>query len=164
MVVFPLFHLYRRASVKRQYLKGNDSVLYDALEDHFDISVDTVIYYDEDHGNASCIAYRYGSDRPVPDTKKEESFEDQPGFEEEINSEDEFAYRYHVIGKVMKLVSFHVPRSSVVDKVWKQRLAWLGNEWQRVETRYYGAGMFVKPKNKGGCSEHVCERSDLDGR
>ncbi|OJA11416.1 hypothetical protein AZE42_05746 [Rhizopogon vesiculosus] len=165
IVAFPLFHLYRSASVKREYLKGNDSVLFDALKNHFDVSVNTVlICYDTDEGDDSvnCIAYRY-SHGAVPETKKEELEDAAANSEEDSSSEDGFTYRYDAKGSVVKLASFHLPRASAIEKLLEQPLDWLGNESQQTETKYYGAGMFVKPKSERGSSVHVRERSDSNG-
>ncbi|OAX36616.1 hypothetical protein K503DRAFT_772323 [Rhizopogon vinicolor AM-OR11-026] len=43
IVAFPLTHLYRLASIKKEYLKGTDSALFDALSNHFDVSMDPVV-------------------------------------------------------------------------------------------------------------------------
>ncbi|KAG1857491.1 hypothetical protein F4604DRAFT_1659348, partial [Suillus subluteus] len=37
VVAFPLTHLYRKASIKKEYLKGTDSALFDTLENHFNV-------------------------------------------------------------------------------------------------------------------------------
>ncbi|OAX33690.1 hypothetical protein K503DRAFT_504095 [Rhizopogon vinicolor AM-OR11-026] len=165
IVAFPLFHLYRRASVKREYLKGNDSVLFDALNNHFDVSVNTVlICYDTDEGEdlVNCVAYRY-SHGVVPETKKEELEDASANSEEDSSSEDGFTYRHDARGWVIKLASFHLPRASAIEKLLEQPLDWLGNESQQTETKYYGAGMFVKPKSERGSLVHVRERSDSNG-
>jgi hypothetical protein len=169
-VGFPLFHLYRRASVKREYLKGNDSTLFDVLNDHFDISVNTVLICHEKEEDRKttkgCIAYRY-STLPVLETKKVEpgsedgyDSEERPEFDSGSDSDLEDGHTYgHTTGNVVRGASFHLPGASAVEEILKQQLAeWLGNEEQDQEqTKYYAAGMFVNPKHGGGSSVHEGE-------
>ncbi|KAG1727158.1 uncharacterized protein EDB91DRAFT_1253988 [Suillus paluster] len=43
VVAFPLTHLYHKTSIKKEYLKGSDLALFDALESRFDIVLHPVI-------------------------------------------------------------------------------------------------------------------------
>jgi hypothetical protein len=56
---FPLAHLYRMTSARKERLKANDSALSDALNDHFDISVNPVVINvtDDNERGQCCIAY-----------------------------------------------------------------------------------------------------------
>ncbi|OJA08729.1 hypothetical protein AZE42_11846 [Rhizopogon vesiculosus] len=170
IVAFPLFHLYRRASVKREYLKGNDSALFDALKDQFDISVDTVLfYYDTTPWSVlRCVAYRYSTEIgqvKYPEEEFTDEYDDDSD-EEESDIKDGYTYR-HKKERVIKDAAFHIPRASAIEKILEQELAeWVGNERQKGEIRYYGAGMFVKPKNERLSSVHEREAmndSDEDG-
>ncbi|OAX33687.1 hypothetical protein K503DRAFT_504045 [Rhizopogon vinicolor AM-OR11-026] len=168
IVAFPLFHLYRRASVKREYLKGNDSALFDALKDQFDISVNTVlIYYDTTPWSVlRCVAYRYSTEiGQVQYTEEEFTDEyDDDSDEEESDIKDGYTYR-HKKERVTKDAAFHIPRASAIEKILEQQLAELvGSERQKGETRYYGAGIFVKPKTGRLSSVHEREvMNDSDG-
>jgi hypothetical protein len=63
IVAFPLAHLYRLASVKKEYLKGTDSALFDALNNHFDVSINSVVInftdWGKQLGGQGCVAYIY---------------------------------------------------------------------------------------------------------
>jgi hypothetical protein len=163
IIAFPLFHLYRRTSVKREYLRGNDSALFNALKDHFDISINGVlIYYDElDRELQGCIAYTYST---APGMKQEESGPgEESDSEEQSDSKDRYIYPYKKLGRVIEDALFHLHRTSAIELILKQQLmVGPGNDSdeQKSEKRYYCAGMFVKPKNEGASSStvHECER------
>ncbi|KAJ8587357.1 hypothetical protein M405DRAFT_934747 [Rhizopogon salebrosus TDB-379] len=173
IVTFPLFHLYRRASIKREYLRGNDSTLFNALKDHFDISINPVlIYYDElNRVPQGCIAYTYST---APGKKQEESGpgkEASPGkesdSEEQSDHKDGYIYCHKKLGRVVEDASFHLHRASAIELILEQKLmVGLGadSDEQKGEKRYYCAGMFVKPTNEGVSSVHECERmGEWDG-
>ncbi|OJA13486.1 hypothetical protein AZE42_08419 [Rhizopogon vesiculosus] len=153
-VGFPLCYLYRNQSVERESLKGNDSVLFDALKDHFDISVGPVLLYYIDRGEGrarGCIAYRYSA-APKPkeetlDPRDEDESEDESDpVEESSDDDDEHTYGTDT-GDVIKRVSFHLPQLAAIDQISEQRHieAW---KWsQNGETRFFGTGMFVKQKD-----------------
>ncbi|OAX42073.1 hypothetical protein K503DRAFT_767145 [Rhizopogon vinicolor AM-OR11-026] len=159
-VGFPLCYLYRNQNVERESLKGNDSVLFDALKDRFDISVGPVLLYYINKGEdraRGCIAYRYSA-APKPkeetlDPKGEDESEDESGPVEEgsddddDDDDDEHTYGTDT-GDVIKGVSFHLPQLAAIDQISEQRLieAW---KWgQSGETRFFGTGMFVKQKDE----------------
>jgi hypothetical protein len=122
IVTFPLFHLYRRASVKREYLRGNDSALFDALKDHFAISINPVlIHYDEPNREPQgCIAYTYST---APRMKQEES---SPGkesdSEEQSDSKDGYIYCHKKLGRVVEDASFHLHSASAIELILEQKL------------------------------------------
>ncbi|KAG2055002.1 hypothetical protein BDR06DRAFT_353091 [Suillus hirtellus] len=135
VVAFPLTHLYRKASVKRKYLKGTDSALFDALENHFNVVLHPVlIRANEDGDHFDCVerffAHKY-----------------QPSEENEKEPSSGRAKRQR--GRVFKNASFYLPRVCAILQLSLPNGAHFGNDAQiSGEARYYGAGMFVEPKIK----------------
>ncbi|KDR67005.1 hypothetical protein GALMADRAFT_258670 [Galerina marginata CBS 339.88] len=135
-VAFALQHLYRSASISAEYLKGSDATLYNALlaSGHFDVSLHPVIL---------C----------------EDSGIDQEGY-----LEDRFVYRYNAARGVKddssaspsprksqkrRANEFHVPKLSAIVEISRQDyIEYTGNEAMSAEYRYFGGGMFVRPKAK----------------
>ncbi|KAG1897693.1 uncharacterized protein F5891DRAFT_1047019 [Suillus fuscotomentosus] len=129
VVAFPLTHLYRKASVKKKYLKGTDSALSDALENHFNVVLHPVLIRAIEDGNdCDCL---------------EEFFAHK--YQSSENEEPSRAKRQW--GRVFENASFYLPRVSAILQLSLPNGAHLGNEAQiGGEARYYGAGMFVEPK------------------
>jgi hypothetical protein len=155
IIASQLFHLYRRSSVNREYLRGKDSALFDAPKDHFDISVKPVlISYDESHMEVQgCVAYRYtrASEMKKEGSRPGEEFssEEESDSEEQSDSEDGYTYR-HNIGRVIKDASFHLPRASAIEQILQQLVKVTEyNAEKKYVKRYYGAGIFVRPRTKG---------------
>ncbi|KDR71957.1 hypothetical protein GALMADRAFT_102114 [Galerina marginata CBS 339.88] len=135
-VAFALQHLYRSASISAEYLKGSDATLYNALlaSGDFDVSLHPVIL---------C----------------EDSGIDQEGY-----LEDRFVYRYNAARGVKddssaspsprknqkrRANEFHVPQLSAIVEISRQDyVEYTGNEAMSAEYRYFGGGMFVRPKAK----------------
>lgn len=123
IVAFPPAHLYRLASVRKEYLKGTDSALFDALNDHFDVSINPIVISFTDGGELggqSCVAYIYTTE------SKKGSYKDSP--------------------KVIQGPSFHLPGASAIQQISMiPFLEYIGNESQYGETKYY-AGNVRKAK------------------
>ncbi|KAG1738780.1 hypothetical protein EDB19DRAFT_1982378, partial [Suillus lakei] len=130
VVAFPLTHLYRKASVKKEYLKGSDSALFDALENHFDVVLHPVLIRAIEDGNDfDCLEKFYAH--------KYKSSEEEPSQAERQGR------------RVFKNASFYLPRASAILQLSLPNGVNLGNEAQiSGEARYFGAGMFVEPKSK----------------
>ncbi|KAG2091959.1 uncharacterized protein F5147DRAFT_722671 [Suillus discolor] len=135
VVAFPLPHLYRKASVKKKYLKGTDSALFDALENHFNVVLHPVlIRANEDGDHFDCVerffAHKY-----------------QPSEENEEEPSSSRAKRQW--GRVFKNASFYLPRACAILQLSLPNGAHYGNDTDvSGEARYYGAGMFVEPKRE----------------
>ncbi|KAG2036711.1 hypothetical protein BDR03DRAFT_959206 [Suillus americanus] len=133
VVAFPLTHLYRKASVKKEYLKGTDSALFDALENHFNVVLHPVLIRAIEDGNdwdyqEQFFAHKY---------KPSEGNEEEP------------SHANRKRGGVFKNASFYLPRASAILQLSLPNGVHLGNEAQiNGEARYYGAGMFVEPKSE----------------
>ncbi|KAG2741092.1 hypothetical protein P692DRAFT_20840250 [Suillus brevipes Sb2] len=128
-VAFPLTHLYRKASIKEEYLKGTDSALFDALKNHFDVFLRPVLIRSMEHAD---------------DDNDEEFFahEYKPYYEEEPSRAKQRRRG------VYEDVSFHLPRAFAIMQLSLPDWQYLGNESQSGEARYYSAGMFVEPKSE----------------
>lgn len=128
VVAFPLTHLYRKASVKKEYLKGTDSALFDALENHFNVVLHPVLIRAVEDGwerREEFFAHKYKSSEEEPSHAKGRGC------------------------RVFKNASFHLPQASAILQLSLPNGAHLGNEAQvSGEARYYGAGMFVEPKSE----------------
>ena len=122
-VAFALQHLYRKASISGEYLKGSDASLYDALKGEFDVSLHPVILQ-EGQTYENIIergAYRYCE--PCDAVEGEESNNPPP--------------------------LFHIPELSGIQEISKQDFVeYVGNEALDGDYRYFGGGMFIRPKSK----------------
>jgi predicted 2-oxoglutarate/Fe(II)-dependent dioxygenase YbiX len=129
-VAFALQHLYRKAAITAQYLKGSDAVLYNTLlaSGVFQVSLHPVVLREiSDHEGAidERFAYRYDvemdttatSDRAPPAKKKRKSRE------------------------------FHIPKLSGIQQISARDFVEnVGNEAMAAEYRYFGGGMFIRAK------------------
>ncbi|KAG0700949.1 hypothetical protein DFH29DRAFT_1080375 [Suillus ampliporus] len=144
VVAFPLTHLYRKASVKKEYLKGSDSALFDALKSHFDVVLHPILIRGIDEGEGwdgqeRLLAYKYES------SEAEEEESDVEGFDVE---EQPDAQGIMFPGKVYRNALFYLPQASAILQISLRRwVSHVGNEPENGEVRYFGAGMFVKPKS-----------------
>jgi hypothetical protein len=133
VVAFPLTHLYRKASVKKEYLKGIDSALFDALENHFDVVLHPVLIRAIEDGlgwdcQEQFFAHMYESSK---------------------GNEEEPCRVQRKRRRVFKNALFHLPRASAILQLSLPNGVHLGNDAHiSGEARYYGAGMFVKPKSE----------------
>ncbi|KAG2115494.1 hypothetical protein DEU56DRAFT_841032 [Suillus clintonianus] len=139
VVAFQLAHLYRKASVREEYLKGNDSALFNTLKSHFDVSLSAVVirFTDGVAGETGdewgAIAYSYASS-----AMKDEDSESEDG-----------CANWQGIGRVFKNASFHLPQASAIQEISCQDfIEHVGNESLSGNTKYFGARMFVKPKEE----------------
>ncbi|KAF8812934.1 hypothetical protein BYT27DRAFT_6399752 [Phlegmacium glaucopus] len=135
-VAFALQHLYRRESILAKYLKGSDATLYNALlaSGDFNISLYPVILREESDYDGVINKHRvYRCDEPP--TKRQwidEEFE-KPKKPRAPRSR----------------TAFHIPKLSGIQKISSQRyIEHTGNEAMPAEYRYFGGGMFVRPKAK----------------
>ncbi|KAG2142751.1 uncharacterized protein EDB93DRAFT_1088675 [Suillus bovinus] len=73
VVTFPLTHLYRKTSVKRKYLKGTDSTLFDTLEKHFNVVLHPVLIRAIEDGNDyDCLEQFYAHKYQLSEDNEEE--------------------------------------------------------------------------------------------
>ncbi|KAG2137084.1 hypothetical protein DEU56DRAFT_804881 [Suillus clintonianus] len=135
VVAFPLSHLYRKASVKKKYLKGSDSALFDALENHFNVVLHPVLIRAIDDGSDCDFQERFFAHKYKSSEEDEEEFSHAEGQVLEYG--------------VVKNASFYLPRASAILQLSLPNGVHLGNEAQiGGEARYFGAGMFVEPKSE----------------
>jgi hypothetical protein len=125
-VSFALQYLYRKASIRPEFLKGSDAYLYDALVESraFNVALYPVVLVEsgDDSMTGERFAYLFG-DNDNQETNELKSDEKPSGFE------------------------FHIPKLSAIEKISSQDyIEYTGNESMLAEYRYFGGGMFVKPK------------------
>jgi hypothetical protein len=128
-VAFAMQHLYRKASISAQCLKGSDTVLYNTLlaSGVFDISLHPVVLQetsDEEGGIDKRYAYR--ADGVEMDTAESSN-----------------------PAKKKKKISreFHIPKLSAIQKISsRDYVEHTGNSAMEAEYRYFGGGMFVRAK------------------
>jgi hypothetical protein len=127
-VAFPLTHLYRKASIKKENLKGTDSALFNALKNHFNVFLHPVLI------------------RAVEDGS--ECYREENIFAHEYKSiEEKHAKKQR--RAVHTNASFHLPRFCAILQLSLPNWIYLGNSAEIIgEARYYGAGMFVEPKSE----------------
>jgi hypothetical protein len=135
-VAFALQYLYRQASISAEYLKGSDAVVYDALmaSGDFEVCLHPVVHREVSNWDGEMdghYAYRFDdiegeilpelpSGRPPPKKKQKK------------NS-----------------TAFHIPKLSAIQQISAQEyIEHTGNEAMPAEYRYFGGGMFVRPKAK----------------
>ena len=137
-VAFALQNLYRQASIRAEYLKGSDAVLYDALmaSGDFDISLHPVVLR-EASGWEPDMQHRYAY--RFDDNEEEDS----PG------SPEPPPRKKQKKKKSGASTQFHIPDLSAIQQISSQEyIEHTGNEAMPAEYRYFGGGMFVRPKAK----------------
>jgi hypothetical protein len=131
-VAFALQHIYRKSSILGQYLKASDAMLYDALKSsgEFDVSLHPVIFRersDEEGFITNHNAYRC-DDFESEDSESE--FVAPPRKKQKRDSSD-----------------FHIPELSGIIRISRQDyVEYIGNNPMEAEYRYFGGGMFIRPK------------------
>jgi hypothetical protein len=129
---FALQHLYRRSSILPEYLKGPDATLYNALLESgdFDISLHPVILSEESDWDGRMeerYVYRY-------DNIKDSEDDYDPGYPARKK-------------KKVERPEFHIPKISALEEISSQDyVEHMGNEAMPAKYRYFGGGMFVRPK------------------
>jgi hypothetical protein len=139
-VAFALQYLYRKSSVLPEYLKGSDSVLYQALSKSFDVSLHPVVLHETSDyegsyntSDATLCAYRFP----------------HSGDEEKSDSDSDEDQRYRRRYRRHDTVDtvFHLPRSTAITHISRvEYVEHAGNEAIIGEGKYFGGGMFVKSK------------------
>ncbi len=123
-VGFPLRHLYRQASICKEYLKGADAIIYAKLSHIFDVSFVPVIL--------------------------EESSLDGEWTGEEMavyKALGRGAVGGHTRKKARTSTEFHLNLvSDVMEISSRGYIEHTGNEAQEAECRYFGGGMFICEK------------------
>ena len=129
-VAFALHYLYRKSSILPKFLKGSDSLLYQALSKTFDVSLHPILLeettdYEGGYGthNSSFRAYIFdqGADEREDDQREDDD---------------------------KKKSTFFVSHSSAIMQVSQQSyVEYTGNEAMPGEDRYFGGGMFVRRKD-----------------
>jgi hypothetical protein len=140
-VAFALQYLYRKSSILPEYLKGSDSLLYEALSKTFDVVLHPVVLYEKSdyegfyqQEDSDFAAYIF------PHTVDEDS-----GDEGSTHSDEGRRYRMR---KEKRDKKFFLPRSSAIQDISRREyVEHAGNEAIFGEGRYFGAGMFVTPKD-----------------
>jgi 2OG-Fe(II) oxygenase superfamily len=128
-VAFAMQHLYRKAAISAQCLKGSDAVLYNALlaSGLFDISLHPVVLREtSDYEGEIDKHYAYRADGVEMDT----------------------ATSSNPAKKKKKITrEFHIPKLSAIQKISSRNyVEHTGNEAMAAEYRYFGGGMFVRAK------------------
>jgi hypothetical protein len=132
-VAFAMQHLYRKAAISAQCLKGSDAVLYNALLacGLFDISLHPVMLQETSDYDGIKIKEHYAY-----------RFDD---VEMESTASSNLSAPLAKKKKVSR--EFHVPKLSAIEKIssWHY-IDHTGNEAMPAEHRYFGGGMFVRAK------------------
>jgi hypothetical protein len=128
-VAFAMQHLYRKAAISAQCLKGSDGVLYNALlaSGLFDISLHPVVLQEtSDYEGTLDERYAYRADGAEMDT---------------ATSSDPAKKKNKITRE------FHIPKLSAIQKISsRDYVEHTGNSAMPAEYRYFGGGMFVRAK------------------
>ena len=128
-VAFAMQHLYRKAAISAQCLKGSDAVLYNTLLacGLFDISLHPVVLRETGEDQID-ERYAYRFDDVGIDTTASSDLV-PPAKKKKITHE------------------FHIPKLSAIQKISSRHyIENTGNEAMPAEYRYFGGGMFVRAK------------------
>ena len=142
-VAFALQYLYRKSSILPEYLKGSDSLLYQALSKTFEVSLCPVVLYERSdyegrYRSSGSEFSAYIFPHYVDDGSGNDTDDDGSSY-----SDDGPRYRW---GKKGDLI-FHLPRSSAIQHISRRDyVEHAGNEAIFGEGKYFGGGMFVKAK------------------
>ncbi|KAG1731129.1 hypothetical protein EDB19DRAFT_1738854, partial [Suillus lakei] len=119
-------------NIKREYLKGNDLALFNALESRFDVSVNAVLIRFTDFYDYQSIAYSYASSAM-----------------KDGDSESEDMYASYGRAQVLENASFHLPRASAIQQIsYQQHIEYIGNESQFGEARIFWRGDVCEAEGK----------------
>jgi len=135
-VSFALQHVYRKSSILGEYLKGSDATLYDALKAsrEYDVSLHPVIFreaFDVDiYENESSLIERSVYRWDALEDAKSSRFYD----------------------RLTPSLEFHIPELSGIQEISTEDHT--GNEGMPSECRYFGGGMFVRPKRESRSSTY----------
>ena len=140
-VAFALQYLYRKSSILPEYLKGSDSLLYQALSKTFEVSLHPIVLYER-----SDYEGRYrSSDSELSAYIFPHYVDDETGNDTDGSSYSDVEPRYR-FGEKKDLI-FHLPRSSAIQHISRRDyVEHAGNEAIFGEGKYFGGGMFVKAK------------------
>jgi len=139
-VAFALQHLYRSASISAEYLKGSDATLYNSLlaSGDFDVSLHPVILcegsgWDGEGSLEERFVYRYDSDTIQKVVDDSDSESPPPRKRQKLQGHNSN--------------EFHIPELSGIVEISRQDfIEYTGNEAMPAQYRYFGGGMFVRPK------------------
>ena len=162
-VAFALQYLYRKSSILPKFLKGSDSLLYQALSKTFDVSLHPVVLeetsdYEGAYGtmDSTFVAYKFdqGASANTSDDEGDEDEGDEGEDDEEDDGEDEDDEDDdgeeddgEDDDKKKKPSIFFVSRSSAIEQLSHQSyVEYTGNEAMLGEDKYFGGGMFVRRK------------------
>ncbi|SJL15531.1 uncharacterized protein ARMOST_19031 [Armillaria ostoyae] len=125
-VGIPLRHLYRQASISKEYLKGIDGIIYARLGEVFDVELVPVI---------------------MEETTVEGSWT-----REEFSVYKALGEKYEEDGSPTKRArsstEFHLSALSDIVEISRQDFVdYTGNQSQEAECRYFGGGMFIRAKD-----------------
>ena len=129
-----LQHLYRKSSIQGEYLKGSDATLYDALgvSGEFDVS-HPVIFREVSEMDSESKLDHYVYRMDVEVSESDSDLDEPPRKKQKQN----------------KPAAFHIPELSEIQEISRQDyVEYTGNEPIHAEYRYFGGGMFVRPKNE----------------
>ena len=128
-VAFALQHLYRKSSILGEYLKGSDATLYEALRvsGEFDVYLHPVIFRESSEGSEGILEGRYVYRLDV-EVKSDDS-KPSPSKKQKLNSNELSGIQ-------------HISKQDYIGKN-----SFQDNEPIRAEYRYFGGGMFVRPKS-----------------
>ena len=142
-VAFALQYLYRKSSILPEYLKGSDSLLYQALSKTFNVSLQPVVLYERSDyegfyrtSEADLAAFVF------PHTLSQ-------GSDDESSDSSDERPRYRMwFDREKREMVFHLPHSSAIRHISQRNyVANAGNEAIFGEGKYFGGGMFVESKD-----------------
>ena len=151
-VAFSLQYLYRKSSILPQYLKGSDSLLYQALSKTFDVSLHPIVLEetsdcDGGYGTMGSTFCAYKFDQGAGDDMSDD---DDDEVEEEEVEEEEVKHdevKHNPVNDEKEPPIFFVSRSSAIERISHQSyIEHTGNEAMLGEDKYFGGGMFVRRK------------------
>ena len=142
-VAFALQYLYRKSSIIPEYLKGSDSLLYQALSKTLDVSLHPVVLHERSDyegfyqtSEADLAAYIF------PHTL------DEGSNDEGSDSSDEGSRYRRWPKREERDGIFHLPHSTAIRHISRRGyVARAGNEAILGEGKYFGGGMFVELKD-----------------
>jgi len=158
-VAFPLRHLYRLNSIRPEYLKGIDAMLYEHLtnfesqetKNGFKVVLHPVVLFESTDSEGSWTKEYYTGPHVwvfEPDAmrknlkrKREEGLADSEG-STKINDRDDLDYK-------AELTEFHLIKGCSLEQIDSREYAeHTGNEAQPGNNKYFGGAMFVSLKKE----------------
>ncbi|KAK0438850.1 uncharacterized protein EV420DRAFT_1207547 [Desarmillaria tabescens] len=126
-VGIPLRYLYRQASIREEYLKGLDAIIYARLSEVFDVELAPVIL-EENSIEGKWTGEEFSVYKASSGNKHEEGESPRK--------------------RARRPTEFHLSAvSEIVEISRTDYIEHTGNESQEADCRYFGGGMFLRAKN-----------------